>query len=48
MKKGTKSRFVGTLLSSLSIMFGETFTLIMLTKFMPMKSISVFEETKYA
>ena len=48
MKKGTKSSFVGTLLSSLSIMFGETFTPIMLTKFMPIKIISIFEETKYA
>ena len=48
MKKGTKSSFVGTLLSSLSIMFGETFIPIMLTKFMPIKIISIFEETKYA
>ena len=46
MKKGTKWSFAGTLLSSLSIMFGEIFTPIMLTKFMPIKNISIFEETK--
>ena len=46
MKNGTKSSFVGTLLSSLSVMLGEVFTPVMLTKFMPIKNISIFEETK--
>ena len=45
MKKGTKWSFAGTLLSSLS-MFGEIFTPIMLTKFMPIKNISTCEEEK--
>ena len=45
MKKGTKWSFAGTLLSSLS-MFGEIFTPIMLTKFMPIKNISTCEEAK--
>ena len=48
MKKGTKSSFVVTLLSSLSIMFGKIFTPIMLTKFMPKKMLVYSKKKKYA
>ena len=48
MKKGTKSSFAVTLLSSLSIMFGKIFAPIMLTKFMPKKMLVYSKKQKYA